>query len=48
MEQARTQKSINAKETRPGNKRAREMNEDFGDVYDNNEHSVFSDEQPRR
>lgn len=37
MEQAKKEKSNNAKETRPGNRRQREMNEDFGDVYDNQE-----------
>ena len=49
MEQAKKDKSQNAKETRPGNRRQRqqEMNEDFGDVYNNNEASILSDEPPQ-
>jgi hypothetical protein len=35
IEQSKTQKSVNAKESRPVNKK--QLNEDFADVYSNNE-----------
>jgi hypothetical protein len=44
MELAKVSKSKNAQDTRPGNRRQREMNDDFGDVYNNNEASVLSEE----
>jgi serine phosphatase RsbU (regulator of sigma subunit) len=47
MELAKVSKSKNAQDTRPGNRRQREMNDDFGDVYNNNEASVLSEEEPK-
>ena len=48
MEQAKKEKSNNAKETRPGNRRAKEMNEDFGDIYNNQEgYDVYEEPAPR-
>jgi len=47
MELAKASKSKAAQEARPGNRRQREMNDDFGDVYNNNEASVLSEEEPK-